>query len=131
VSPPAPAAVNGTTSRLVVYTTSWAQYRNGSAACIPFAYKPGHIDPFVPTHVIYAFAVISSSYQVRSARLQLLAPLPWLLAAGCWLGLEDMPNPFEDVCVLPWPAACCANTSAPRPPDAGGDLRLVGRGPDG
>ncbi len=48
----------------MLYTTSWAQYRTRSSQCTPYAYKPGHIDPFVATHINYAFAIINSTYHV-------------------------------------------------------------------
>ncbi|XP_007939388.1 chitinase-3-like protein 1 [Orycteropus afer afer] len=42
--------------KLVCYYTSWSQYREGAARCLPDA-----IDPFLCTHVIYSFANISDN----------------------------------------------------------------------
>ncbi|VDI35464.1 Hypothetical predicted protein, partial [Mytilus galloprovincialis] len=41
----------------VCYFTNWAQYRSGIGK-----YKANNVDPFLCTHVIYAFAKLESNY---------------------------------------------------------------------
>ena len=41
------------TYKKICYFTNWAQYRTG-----PGKFQPEHIDPFLCTHIIYAFAYI-------------------------------------------------------------------------
>lgn len=43
------------TYKKVCYFTNWAQYR-----IVPAKFEPEHIDPFLCTHIIYAFAYISN-----------------------------------------------------------------------
>lgn len=47
------------TAKLVCYFTNWSQYRTGAGKFLPEA-----IDPFLCTHLVYAFAVISSDHEV-------------------------------------------------------------------
>lgn len=53
--------IDGT--RIVCFTTNWSQYRPEGAR-----FLPENIDPFLCTHLIYAFAVIKDG---------LLAPFEW------------------------------------------------------
>lgn len=39
----------------ICYFTNWSQYRNP-----PAKFEPEHIDPFLCTHIIYAFAYVSN-----------------------------------------------------------------------
>ena len=41
----------------VCYTSNWSQYRNGDGK-----FLPKDIDPFLCTHVVYAFAKIVGKY---------------------------------------------------------------------
>ena len=43
----------------VCYNTSWAQYRPGAGR-----FLPENVDPFLCTHVVFAFAVINDQHQV-------------------------------------------------------------------
>ena len=43
----------------VCYYTSWAQYRPGAGR-----FLPENVDPFLCTHVVFAFAVINDQHQV-------------------------------------------------------------------
>ena len=58
------------TNRLVIYTTSWAQYRTSAngreTKCNPYAYTPNHINPSIPTHVNYAFVVFDGQGNVQN-----------------------------------------------------------------
>ena len=50
ISLPIPA----TASQLVCYYTNWSQYRPGNGK-----YTPQSVDPFLCTHLIYAFSIIN------------------------------------------------------------------------
>ncbi|CAF0951628.1 unnamed protein product [Adineta ricciae] len=52
---PPPVSEDELKYKKICYFTNWAQYRSGSAK-----FEPEHIDPFLCTHIIYAFAYISN-----------------------------------------------------------------------
>ena len=56
----AAAAAETESMRYVCYCTNWSQYRPGLGK-----FSPENIDPFLCTHVIYAFAKLSDDYQLR------------------------------------------------------------------
>jgi hypothetical protein len=76
--------------RAVVYLTSWAQYRtNGSGEwkdpasgiitkynrpdwCADFATTPGNFDPYLATHLVYGFFIISAEGGVHKVIRALL-----------------------------------------------------------
>ena len=49
------------TYKVVCYYTNWAQYRNE-----PAKYFPENIDPFLCTHIIFAFAKINEDFLLSS-----------------------------------------------------------------
>ncbi|KAK9839101.1 hypothetical protein WJX74_009550 [Apatococcus lobatus] len=62
--PSCPNPANSPLTRMVTYTTNWAQYRNISdaaagvirpASCQPYSQKPSHLNPSLYTHVVFAF----------------------------------------------------------------------------
>ncbi|XP_070758922.1 chitinase-3-like protein 1 [Enoplosus armatus] len=48
-----------TTARLVCYFTNWSQYRTGVGK-----FLPENIDPFLCTHLVYAFAIINHANEI-------------------------------------------------------------------
>ena len=50
-----PSIADELTYKKICYFTNWAQYR-----LVPAKFEPEHIDPFLCTHIIYAFAYISN-----------------------------------------------------------------------
>lgn len=53
---------NKNSYRLICYMTNWAQYRPNNTK-----YVPTNLDPFLCTHVIYAFAAINTTtFEIRS-----------------------------------------------------------------
>ena len=87
----------------VCYFTNWAQYRSGIAKFVP-----KDIDPFLCTHVIYAFAKIDSSNEIAGYedndetlygeldKLKLKNPdLKTLLAVGGWSHEGSAVSPFS------------------------------------
>lgn len=51
-----------TCSRLVCYFTNWSQYRAGTAR-----YLPENVDPYLCTHLIYAFAIINYANNIAGS----------------------------------------------------------------
>ncbi|XP_067287338.1 chitinase-3-like protein 1 isoform X1 [Pseudorasbora parva] len=51
-----------TCSRLVCYLTNWSQYRAGAAR-----YLPENVDPYLCTHLIYAFAIINYANNIAAS----------------------------------------------------------------
>lgn len=48
--------------KLICYMTNWAQYRPNNTK-----YTPSNMDPFLCTHLIYAFAAINTTtYEIKS-----------------------------------------------------------------
>lgn len=54
---------SGCAYKLVCYVTNWAQYREGAAR-----FTPQEIDPFLCTHLLYAFAGITNNQIVTTDR---------------------------------------------------------------
>ncbi|CAF3788196.1 unnamed protein product [Rotaria magnacalcarata] len=52
---PAPVSEEELKYKKICYFTNWSQYRNA-----PAKFEPEHIDPFLCTHIIYAFAYVSN-----------------------------------------------------------------------
>ncbi|KAE8297874.1 Acidic mammalian chitinase [Larimichthys crocea] len=48
-----------TTAKLVCYFTNWSQYRTGQGK-----YLPENIDPFLCSHLVYAFAIINHANEI-------------------------------------------------------------------
>ncbi|XP_008319029.1 acidic mammalian chitinase-like [Cynoglossus semilaevis] len=48
-----------TASQMVCYFTNWSQYRPGTGK-----YMPQNVDPFLCTHLIYAFSIINNNNQL-------------------------------------------------------------------
>ena len=48
-----------TANKLVCYFTKWSQYRTGVGR-----YLPGDIDPWLCTHLVYAFAVVNYANEI-------------------------------------------------------------------
>ncbi|XP_053542057.1 acidic mammalian chitinase isoform X1 [Ictalurus punctatus] len=82
----------GSAYQLICYFTNWAQYRPD-----PVKYVPANIDPFLCTHLIYAFSIINSAnqlatyewndetlYQSFNSLKQSNPSLKTLLAVGGW-----------------------------------------------
>lgn len=47
------------TGKLVCYFTNWSQYRTGAGKFLPET-----IDPFLCTHLVYAFAIVNYDHEV-------------------------------------------------------------------
>ncbi|KAI5612443.1 hypothetical protein C0J50_1111 [Silurus asotus] len=84
--------LTGSAYQLVCYFTNWAQYRPD-----PVKHVPSNIDPFLCTHLIYAFSIINSAnqlatyewndetlYQSFNSLKQSNPSLKTLLAVGGW-----------------------------------------------
>ncbi|XP_047662982.1 acidic mammalian chitinase-like [Tachysurus fulvidraco] len=82
----------GSAYQLICYFTNWSQYRPD-----PVKFVPSNIDPFLCTHLIYAFSVINSTnqlttyewndetlYQSFNSLKQSNPSLKTLLAVGGW-----------------------------------------------
>ncbi|KAF5903453.1 acidic mammalian chitinase-like, partial [Clarias magur] len=81
----------GSAYELICYFTNWSQYRPD-----PVKYLPSNIDPFLCTHLIYAFASINSNqlvthewndetlYKSFNSLKQINPNLKTLLAVGGW-----------------------------------------------
>ena len=50
-----PVSLDELQYKKVCYFTNWSQYRSG-----PARFEPEHIDPFLCTHIVYAFAYINN-----------------------------------------------------------------------
>uniref|UniRef100_A0A8C2WU04 chitinase n=1 Tax=Cyclopterus lumpus TaxID=8103 RepID=A0A8C2WU04_CYCLU len=78
-----------TASKMVCYFTNWSQYRPGTGK-----YTPQNVDPFLCTHLIYAFSIINNkneliTYEWNDETLYktfngLKSNLKTLLAVGGW-----------------------------------------------
>uniref|UniRef100_A0A4X2KZ98 Chitinase-3-like protein 1 n=1 Tax=Vombatus ursinus TaxID=29139 RepID=A0A4X2KZ98_VOMUR len=93
--------------KLVCYYTSWSQYRDGDASCLP-----DDIDANLCTHIIYSFANISNNqidtwewndvtlYETLNELKQRNTKLKTLLSVGGWRGLgsrfSDMASQTEN-----------------------------------
>lgn len=51
--------VAATTAKVVCYFTNWSRYRTGWGK-----FLPENIEPFLCTHLVYAFAVIDHAYDI-------------------------------------------------------------------
>uniref|UniRef100_A0A4X2L7J7 Chitinase-3-like protein 1 n=1 Tax=Vombatus ursinus TaxID=29139 RepID=A0A4X2L7J7_VOMUR len=97
----------GCAYKLVCYYTSWSQYRDGDASCLP-----DDIDANLCTHIIYSFANISNNqidtwewndvtlYETLNELKQRNTKLKTLLSVGGWRGLgsrfSDMASQTEN-----------------------------------
>lgn len=48
-----------TTAKLVCYFTNWSRYRTGAGK-----FLPENIDPFLCTHLVYAFAILNHAHEI-------------------------------------------------------------------
>ncbi|XP_028261735.1 acidic mammalian chitinase-like [Parambassis ranga] len=48
-----------TTTKLVCYFTNWSRYRTGAGK-----FLPEHVDPFLCSHLVYAFAIINHANEI-------------------------------------------------------------------
>lgn len=48
-----------TTNKLVCYFTNWSRYRTGVGK-----FLPENVDPFLCTHLVYAFAIINHANEI-------------------------------------------------------------------
>ncbi|XP_071953623.1 probable chitinase 10 isoform X2 [Antedon mediterranea] len=58
--PTEPSGTQGDNLKRVCYFTNWSQYRNGRLA----EFTPSNIDPFLCTHIIYAFSVLNNNHEL-------------------------------------------------------------------
>ncbi|EFN51403.1 hypothetical protein CHLNCDRAFT_141037 [Chlorella variabilis] len=63
-----PSCGSGGQQPFILYSTDWAIYRGSSDQnvqrpdwCAQYAYSPSHIDPSVPTHINFAFAMVNNA----------------------------------------------------------------------
>ena len=55
-----PASAVSDTKKVVCYYTNWSQYRQGKAS-----FLPEDIDPFMCTHIVYAFAKLNDDHRLE------------------------------------------------------------------
>jgi GH18 family chitinase len=78
--------------RIVCYYTNWSQYRNAKARFVP-----QDIDPFLCTHIIYAFAKINSNGILEPYEWNDLST-PWSI--GMYERMMNLKNKNPDLKII-------------------------------